>query len=71
MYVCVCNAVTDSDIREAVDDGVRNLKHLKRTTGCGGTCGNCEEMAAEVLQQALTKKRQSRSLLPVLQLGSL
>jgi len=68
MYVCVCNAVTDSDIREAVGDGVRNLKHLKRTTGCGSTCGNCEEMVAEVLQQALTEKRQSRNLLPVLYL---
>ena len=69
MYVCVCNAVTDSDIRDAVDDGVHTLKHLRRTTGCGSTCGNCEEMAAEVLRQALTDKRQSHGLLPIMQLA--
>jgi len=69
MYVCVCNAVTDSDIREAVDGGVHTLKQLRRTTGCGSTCGNCEELAAEVLQQALTDRRQPHGLLPVMQLA--
>ena len=68
MYVCVCNAVTDSDIREAADNGVHTLKQLRRKTGCGSTCGNCEEMAAEVLQQALIDKRQVQDLLPVMQL---
>jgi bacterioferritin-associated ferredoxin len=69
MYVCVCNAVTDSDIRNAVEDGVRNLKQLKRSTGCGGSCGRCEEMTVEVLQQALANQRETLNLLPVLQLA--
>ena len=69
MYVCVCNAVTDSDIRDAVEDGVRNLKQLRRTTGCASTCGCCKEMAVETLQQALTEKRVTESLLPVMQLA--
>jgi bacterioferritin-associated ferredoxin len=67
MYVCVCNAVTDSDIRNAVDEGVRNLKQLKRTTGCGSGCGCCQDMAADLLQQALSEKRRSPKLLPVMQ----
>jgi bacterioferritin-associated ferredoxin len=69
MYVCLCNAVTDSDIRKAVDDGVRNLKQLKQETGCGGTCGSCNEMAVELLQRALSERRDSQSLLPILQLA--
>ena len=69
MYVCVCNAVTDSDIRNAVDEGVRNMKQLRRTTGCGSTCGCCREMAAEVLQQALAENRKSQFMLPVMQLA--
>jgi bacterioferritin-associated ferredoxin len=69
MYVCLCNAVTDSDIRNAVDEGVRNLKQLRQVTDCGATCGSCNEMALEVLQQAITIKRQSESLLPIMQLA--
>lgn len=67
MYVCVCNAVTDSDIRKAVDEGVRNMKQLKRTTGCSNTCGSCREEAFDVLQHALAEKRQSPGLIPVMQ----
>ena len=67
MYVCVCNAVTDSDIDNAVDNGVRNLKQLRRTTGCSASCGCCEEMAVEVLQQALQKKRDAQNLLAIMQ----
>lgn len=67
MYVCVCNAVTDSDIRNAVDEGVRNMKQLKRTTACSNTCGSCRAEAAEILQQALDEKRDSHNLLPVMQ----
>ncbi len=69
MYVCLCNAVTDSDIRNAVDEGVRNLKQLRQVTDCGATCGSCNEMALEVLQQAITTKRQSESLLHIMQLA--
>jgi bacterioferritin-associated ferredoxin len=67
MYVCICNAVTDSDIRKAVHEGVWNFKQLSRTTGCGSSCGCCKEMAVDILQQALVVKRQGR--LPVLQIA--
>jgi bacterioferritin-associated ferredoxin len=69
MYVCVCNAVTDSDIRTAVDSGVRNMKQLGKTTGCGGTCGCCMEMAVDVLEQAMNEKMETQCLFPMLQLA--
>ncbi len=53
MYVCLCNAVTDSDIREAVADGVRSMRELSRRTGCSGNCGRCAPTAREVLLEAL------------------
>ena len=53
MYICICNAVTDSDIRQAADQGVRNIRQLKKATGCAANCGSCEQMAREVLAQAL------------------
>lgn len=67
MYICVCNAVTDSDIRTAVDGGVRNLKQLGKATGCGNGCGCCKEMAVSVLECALAEKSETQSLFSVLQ----
>jgi len=69
MYVCICNAVTDSDIRNAVDNGVSTLRQLGQTTGCATTCGCCKEMAAEILQQTLTENRESQFTLPVMQMA--
>lgn len=69
MYICVCNAVTDSDIRTAVDQGVRNLKQLGKATGCSSSCGSCREMAVEVLEQALTEATQARNFLPMMHLA--
>ena len=69
MYICVCNAVTDSDIRAAVEDGVHNLKQLRFATGCTSTCGCCKQVAVDVLKQALAEKRTASSLLPILQMA--
>ncbi len=66
MYVCVCNAVTESDIRLAVERGVHNLKQLTRTTGCSGSCGRCIDIASESLQLALAEKRSMQDMLPVM-----
>ena len=69
MYVCICNAVTDSHIRDAVNGGVRTLSQLKQTTGCGTTCGSCKDMASEILQQTLSEIRESQILRPIMQLA--
>ena len=69
MYVCVCSAVTDSDIRNAVDDGVCTLRQLRQKTGCASTCGCCKEMAVETLQQALADTRNSHVELSVMQMA--
>ncbi|AUB81007.1 (2Fe-2S)-binding protein [Candidatus Thiodictyon syntrophicum] len=53
MYVCVCNAVTDRQIRAAVRAGASSLNDLREGLGLGGTCGTCLPCAAEVLRAAL------------------
>ena len=69
MYVCVCNAVTDSDVRDAVDNGVCTIRQLRQKTGCTSTCGCCKELAVEILQQAMEDTRESRFELPVMQMA--
>ncbi len=55
MYVCLCKAVTDSDIHEAVNGGVRTMRQLARETGCSSNCGRCAVTAAEILGQATAR----------------
>ena len=66
MYICVCNAVTEADIRNAAAEGVRNLKQLARLNGCGSTCGCCKEPAVEVLVQAIAEERAVQDMIPVM-----
>ncbi len=51
MYVCLCNAVTESAIRAAACAGVRDLDTLQARTGCGSGCGCCRELAAQTLNE--------------------
>ena len=55
MYICLCNAVTDGDIRRAVADGVRTFSELQARTGCSDCCGCCEPEARASLATALAQ----------------
>ncbi|HET9048936.1 MAG TPA: (2Fe-2S)-binding protein [Chiayiivirga sp.] len=53
MYVCICNGITDRDIRDAVRAGAQDLAQLSALTGCNTSCGSCGELAMEVLRETL------------------
>ncbi|MFK2902122.1 (2Fe-2S)-binding protein [Dyella jejuensis] len=55
MYICLCNAVTDHDIRRAAADGVRSFAELQARTGCSDCCGCCETEARSVLDGAVAQ----------------
>lgn len=52
MYVCVCQAVTDRQIREAATSGARTLRDLRRELGIARECGNCATCARDCLREA-------------------
>ncbi len=51
MYVCICNAVTDSQIIEAQNNGHKTMSDIRRHLGVGNCCGRCVETAKEVIRQ--------------------
>ena len=51
MYVCVCNAITDREIRQAAELGATSIEALKDGLGVATCCGTCESCAIEILQQ--------------------
>jgi bacterioferritin-associated ferredoxin len=62
MYVCLCNAVTTSDIRRVAADGVRGFADLQARTGCSDCCGSCETEARRVLAIAVIEVQDAGSL---------
>ena len=60
MYVCICNAVTESEIRAAADAGVHDLWGLQAELGVATNCGSCKESAAEILREKRTAARKAQ-----------
>ena len=61
MYVCICNGITERQVREVAAAGCRNVAELTMRTGAGAGCGSCLELAAQILVEA-----QSANTLPAL-----
>ena len=51
MYVCVCNAVTDREIRACADLGVVTLEDLRTHVGVANCCGRCAHAAEQLLRE--------------------
>ncbi len=54
MYVCICNSVTDRQIREARESGVRSLEALGRKLKVATCCGRCADCAKKILCEKTT-----------------
>jgi bacterioferritin-associated ferredoxin len=54
MYVCVCNGITDREIRTAVELGARSLAELQSTLGVATCCGRCADCASAIAREAAT-----------------
>ena len=52
MYICICNGITDREIRQSAASGVCSISELECSLGVGVSCGRCREAAAEILEDA-------------------
>ena len=64
MYVCICQSVTDKQIRRAAARGVDNLYELRESLGVAAGCGSCAASAQEILDEANTRHAQPRLYVP-------
>ncbi len=49
MYVCICNSVTDREIREAAKNGANSLEALSHQLKVATCCGRCSDCALNLL----------------------
>ena len=53
MYVCICNAVTDGHIRQAVKNGASTMRDIYARCGVAKSCGKCACLARDILREAV------------------
>jgi bacterioferritin-associated ferredoxin len=56
MYVCVCSAVTDHQIRTAVESGAQTLTDLQSKLPVAVCCGQCADTARRVVDECLRER---------------
>tara|TARA_R110002049_G_scaffold17416_3_gene67778 strand:- start:790 stop:1083 length:294 start_codon:yes stop_codon:yes gene_type:complete len=64
MYICICNAVTEKQIEQAVESGACRMRDLRNQLGVTADCTCCAESARRCLASALDK-RADRSWNPI------
>lgn len=56
MYVCICNSVTDHEIKKAARQGISTMQELSEKLNVATCCGNCAECANNIMKQTVAKE---------------
>jgi bacterioferritin-associated ferredoxin len=60
MYVCLCNGITDNQIRAEIRQGACTMRELRDRLGVAAHCGRCSQCARAILtESALDGAQQS------------
>ena len=51
MYICVCKAVTERQVKQAVNEGAYSMRDLRNRLGVAGECGRCAKCALDCLRE--------------------
>ena len=57
MYVCVCHAISDRQIREVVNRGAASLDEVQVHLPVASCCGQCEDSARELIDDQVSQAR--------------
>ena len=62
MYICLCKAITDNQIREAVVKGATRFGQVRKQLGLASQCGKCGILARKVFDQSMERNIESDQL---------
>lgn len=51
MYVCLCNALTDRQVRDAVVAGATRPSEVYGACGCAVQCGSCARTMRRIMDE--------------------
>ncbi len=53
MFVCLCNGISDQEIRHHVRRGASSWREVARACGAGGACGECRASVHALVEDEL------------------
>ncbi len=53
MYVCICNAFTDRQVKQHLKEGAKSAACVFRARGCAPQCGKCVPTLREIVNEHL------------------
>ena len=59
MYVCLCQGITDKDIRDAINDGCSSYKEVRQALDIAAQCGKCGCLAKQIVKETITENQLS------------
>jgi len=54
LYICICNAITERQVRDCARSGANSVDQLASELGVGAGCGRCLECAHDLLREVLS-----------------
>ena len=63
MYVCLCEGVTDGQIRDAIYGGCCSYRDVRASLGVASQCGKCACLAKQVVRDTLSEVQSSQTAL--------
>ena len=55
MYVCICQGITDKQIKAAVSAGASSLDDLRTRLSVANCCGQCSHIAQQIIEETLCR----------------
>lgn len=62
MIVCVCNRITEAEVREVARDGACTPEKAYARLGCEPQCGCCLDYAQDLIDQERAKRPRLRAV---------
>ena len=59
MYICLCQGVTDRDIKASIEAGAVSLSEVQATLPVALNCGSCRNSAQALIDEVLDEKAQT------------
>ena len=58
MYICLCQGVTDRDIKDSIEAGAVSLSEVQVKLPVALNCGTCRDSAEALIDETLHNKAQ-------------
>ena len=57
MYICLCKGITDTQIKDAINNGANSFKEVRKELGIATQCCKCLTEAKATVNEALAIKQ--------------